>query len=224
MNNDNNYNQNNMNQPQYNNYNQNNMNQPQYNNGTYKLILNRQKNFVASLVAFKVYVDDNLVGKIKNGKSLIVDITPGPHVITINKSNATNIMVNGDVTADVVVFGANNFGLTNINGSGMNQNYVDNNQNNLSSKYVSMANGLLITSIVVPVLSVILFFVTDKKYILQYWFYSIVVGMGFVNIFGLKNIKQYDSKVYQESLIKNVVAIIISTVAIFITIYLLNFK
>ena len=41
-------------------------------NEKYKIIINREKSFVGCLVGFKIYVDNNYVGKVKNGKTLII--------------------------------------------------------------------------------------------------------------------------------------------------------
>ena len=99
----------------------------------YKLTLHRKKSFVGGMVAFDIYIDNVKVGKIKNGKTVELEITGGEHIISIHKNNPVSINITGDTTADVVVFGANNFGITNINGQGtesnnsINNNYIEKN-------------------------------------------------------------------------------------------------
>ena len=202
----------------YGNYNQENMNQPDINNNyssnTCKLTLKRAKSFVASLVAFKIFIDGELVGKIKNGETITFDVTRGQHEIAINNNNQTTVMINNDTTVDVVIFGANNFGITNINGeNGSMQNNID-----LTPKYETQALGVLIASVVLPIISVILYFVTDHKYVLQFWFYSIIIGYGIINIHGLKNIKGTDK--YKSLLMKNVIAMVIALISLIVTLYI----
>ena len=47
-------------------------------------------------------------------------------------------------------------------------------------------------------------------YYFQFWVHGIVAGYAIVNIFGLKNFKNYDE--YKSLLAKNVIAIVISIV------------
>ena len=81
------------------------------NYGPYKLTLRRPKSFVGCLVAYKIYIDDQKVGKIKNGGTFEIELPAGNHSISLNKNNAVNIMMDDDTTADVAIFGTNNVGI-----------------------------------------------------------------------------------------------------------------
>lgn len=172
------------------------------NNGKFKLTLNRKKNFVGCLVGFDVYIDNIKVGKIKNGETLVLEVDAGVHEISIHKKNPTKVTITGDTTADVVVFGSNNFGITNINGEGFIQNNsgIENNKKS--------TNIVLIFSILLPIISIVMFYTSG--YYFQFWVHGIVAGYAIVNIFGLKNFKNYDE--YKSLLAKNVIAIVISIV------------
>jgi len=171
------------------------------NDGKFKLTLKRQKNFVGCLVDFDVYIDNIKVGKIKNGETLVLEVDAGVHEISIHKKNPTKVTITGDTSADVVVFGSNNFGITNINGEG----FI---QNNGLEKNKKNTNATLIFSILLPVISLIMFF--SIGYYLKIWLHGILVGYAIVNIFGLKNFKTCAE--YKSLLTKNIIAIIISIV------------
>lgn len=47
------------------------------------LVIRRKKNYKDSLRSFKIYLDGNLIGKIKNGSTLSFDISEGPHVLKL---------------------------------------------------------------------------------------------------------------------------------------------
>ena len=179
----------------------------------YKLTLRRPSNFVGCLVGFDIYIDDVKVGKIKNGKTIELEVAGGAHTISIHKSPGQNIFVDKDTTADVVVFGANNFGITNVNGSGSNPS--DNNDKYLS-KTIKNSNMVLIFSIILPIASAIMIF-TIQRY-LQPWVHGIVAGYGIVNLFGLKNLKGTNE--YKSILTKNIIAIVLSVVAAIAITYL----
>ena len=172
------------------------------NNGKFKLTLKRQKNFVGCLVDFDVYIDNIKVGKIKNGEILVLEVDAGVHEISIHKKNPTKVTITGDTTADVVVFGSNNFGITNINGEG----FI---QNNGIEKNKKSTRTVLVLSILIPAISLIMFYITG--YYLKIWVHGIIVGYAIVNIFGLKNFKQFEE--YKSILIKNIISIIISIVS-----------
>ena len=182
----------------------------------YKLTLTRQKAVVGCAVAFKIYIDNVKVGKIKNGQTIVLNVSAGNHIISVNKNNAVNIEINGDTTADVVVFGANNFGITNI--SGQSSNVV---QEQINNNYVEKSKGktnlVFWVSIILPVLSFILIY-TAEMFITE-WVYGLLIGLAIVNLFGLKN-QNNDQKTRKSMLIKNIVTIIISTIMIFVTIYI----
>lgn len=180
----------------------------------YKLTLHRKKSFVGGMVAFDIYIDNVKVGKIKNGKTVELEITGGEHIISIHKNNPVSINITGDTTADVVVFGANNFGITNINGQGTESNNSIN--NNYIEKNNKKTNMTLIISIMLPIVSLILFILL-KSYITP-WVYGLVIGFAIVNMVGLKNFK--DNEKYKSLLIKNLIAIIISLIMAVISIYI----
>ncbi|MBR4177908.1 MAG: hypothetical protein IKR57_01000 [Bacilli bacterium] len=180
--------------------------------GKYKLTLKREKNFVGCLVAFKIYIDGEQVGKIKNGGVLELEVTPGQHEISVHKKNPTNIVIDRDTTADVVVFGANNFGITNINGQGQNnpetqEHYLNRNSSN--------SNYVFYISLIIPFVSIIMLYTI--KYVVAVWVYGIVIGYCIVNIVGLKNLKTTDSEKYKSLLIKNIIAIVVNIIAIVLT-------
>ena len=189
----------------------------------YKLTLCRKKSFVGSVVALDVNIDNQKVGTIKNGETLELDITAGSHTIYLSKesllvsvdpNNAVNIEVNSDITADVVLFGANNFGITNISGQGINvdkegtQKYFEKNK--------KKSNLTLVISIIFPIVSVILF-ISSKLYITP-WVYGIVIGYAIVNLVGLKT--QKGNEHYKSNIFKNILAIIISILFAIVTIYI----
>lgn len=173
----------------------------------YKLTLNRPKNFVGCLVAFVVFIDGEKVGKIKNGKTLELEVEAGTHTISIHKNNPVNITIDRDTTADVVVFGANNFGITNINGSGANTS--GENTEHYLERNVKKTNTTLIFSFIIPAVSVFMLFMW--AYYIQVWVYGIVVGVAAVNIAGLKQLKELPE--YKSLLTKNIIAIVVSIIA-----------
>ena len=180
-------------------------------NGKYKLTLTRKKNFVGCLVKYDIYIDDVKVGKIKNGETVTLDVDAGSHKISIHKNNPVNIVIDKDTTADVVVFGANNFGITNINGGGATN--VSENDEHYLERNKKQSLMVLIFSILLPAISAFLVF--NWGYYLKIWMYAIVIGYGIVNIAGLKNLKGTDS--YKSLLMQNVIGMIICLVAIVIT-------
>lgn len=176
----------------------------------YKLTLRRPSNFVGCLVGFDVYLDDVKVAKIKNGKTIELEVAGGAHSIRLNKCESKTIFIDKDTTADVTIFGANNFGITNINGeSGSNEEI---NEKALKT-CKNNSNGVLISSILLPTVSAIMIF-TIQRYLLV-WIYGIVIGYAIVNIFGLKNFK--NSSNYKSLLIKNIIGIVLSIIAIVVT-------
>lgn len=190
------------------------MNEPTYSNGnyTYKLTLTRPKNFVGSLATFKVFIDDQLVGKIKNGGTLQIEIPSGTHLISINKNNAVNIEINEDTTADVVVFGANNFGIANVSGQANNETNAQ--LSVYAEKSKKKHDYLLYSSIILPIISVVMFYTI--QYVIAVWTYGIVIGIGIINIAGLKN-QNITSEERTKAVIKNFAAMIISIIAIIVT-------
>lgn len=185
-----------------------------------KLILKRKKSFVASLVSFDVYIDNIKVGKIKNGEIIELDITIGRHEISINKNNPVNIEIKGDTTADVIVMGANDFGISNI--SGQNTNFQESKLNiNYIEKSNKTSNFMLYMSIGISIISIFMMF-TINRYI-KSWMYVMIIGYSIVNIIGIKNQQKQNynnSEMYKSALIKNVISIVICVIMEIITVYI----
>jgi uncharacterized membrane protein YidH (DUF202 family) len=171
---------------------------------------------VGCLVGFNIFIDDVKVGKIKNGEVLTFDVEPGNHTISVNKKNSVNILIDKDTTADVVVFGSNNFGITNING-GTNEYNQDNSVNYLN-KSIKNANSTLIFSIILLVLSISMLFIFG--FYIKAWVHGIIIGYAIVNIVGLNNLK--DTKEYNSLLTKNIISIVVSAVSIVSILFLIN--
>ena len=117
--------------------------------------------------------------------------------------------------ADVVVFGSNNFGLTNI--SGQNSNVVESTNNTIHfDENKKKTNLLLIFSIILPILSIVLIYAFNL--IIKAWVYGLFIGYTIVNIYGLKNDK--NSSEYKSLLLKNIIAAVIYGLSAFITTFI----
>lgn len=185
-------------------------------NNTYKLILNRKKSFIGCAVAFSIYVDNEMVGKIKNGKTLEVPITPGNHTISVNKKNEVTIQVTGDTTADVTIFGSNDFGITNINGQNSSTN--DEVMNKKVDNTKMNSNVELVTSLFIqPVLSIFLFKISPWITIM---FCAIEIGYILIDLLGLKNLKQYFKEKYTSCLVKKIISLIVAIILVIVLMYL----
>ena len=55
-----------------------------------KIVINRNKKFVCSLVPFYIYIDGQEVGTIKNGKEFDFDLNPGTYELLITKIHYVN--------------------------------------------------------------------------------------------------------------------------------------
>ena len=185
-------------------------------NKKFKLTLHRQKNFVGCLIGFIIYIDGEKVGKLKNGKTLELEVAGGNHTISIHKNNQVDIFIDKDTTADVVVYGANNFGITNINGEGSTS---EENTDHYLQKNQRSTNSLLGLSIALPIISVIIWFAF--KFYIQFWVFGIVAGYGIVNLAGLKNLKGKPE--YKPLLIKNIIAMVISIVCAIVMAFVVSF-
>ena len=182
----------------------------------YKLILNRKKSFVGSLISFDIYIDNEKVGQIKNGETVELQVSSGDHQISINGNNAVNITISGDTTADVVVFGSNNFGITNVSGQG--NGYVENKiDNKFIEKNKSATNSLFVISSLLSIGSVIMLII--KGVFLKPWIYGFLLGYALVNIAGIKNIKSSNVEEYNLLLKKNILTIVICAISIIISAY-----
>ena len=188
---------------------QSNFSQPANNiNSKYKLTIIRKKAFAGWAATFNIYIDNVLVGKIKNGQKIDLEITGGDHQISINQNNPVNITITGDIVVEAVVFGVNNYGIV-VNG----QSNI--NTSEFITKNRNSTNFLFWSSIFLTISSTILFLLW--RYYITYWIYAVIIGLAIINIAGLKN--QRNNAQYKELMIKNIMAIIISTVILLITIY-----
>lgn len=179
------------------------------NTNKFKLILNRKKSFIGCGSAFSIYIDNELVGKIKNGKSLEVDITAGSHVISVNNKNEVTIQVTGDTTADVVIFGANDFGITNINGQGPSVNDENINKKVANAKMKSNVD-LVMSLLIQPIISILIIFILKLDPWISIFTLALNIGYILVDIAGIKNIKQFFKENYNSCLAKKIIALFIS--------------
>ncbi|MBE6161101.1 MAG: hypothetical protein E7158_02620 [Firmicutes bacterium] len=184
-------------------------------NVTYKLTLNRKKSFVGCLIGFDIYIDNKKVTKIKNGQTVEISVPAGNHLISVNNKNTVNILFNDNITADVVVFGSNDFGITNI--SGQNSNAVEITSNNIHlDENKKKTDILLIFSIIMPILSIVLIY--EFNLYIKAWVYGLFIGYTIVTIAGLKNDK--NSLEYKSLLLKNIIAAIIYGISAILTVFL----
>ena len=198
---------------------QNQYNNTQFGNNSYKLILNRKKQFTACGSAFSIYVDNEMVGKIKNGKTLEVDITPGNHTMSVNKKNEISIQVTGDTTADVIVFGSNDFGIININGQS--SPMIDEIMNKKVEKAKMNSNVDLIMSLLAqPLISILCIFVLKISTWIVIMTGAFDIGFILIDIAGLKNIKQFFKEKYSSCLTKKIIALIVAIIWVIIFMFI----
>lgn len=196
-----------------------NVNSQNINNGSYKLTLTRPKEFVGSLVKFKIFIDNNEVGSIKNGETVALNINSGNHTISFNKTMDQNINISSDTYADVVVIGANKVGLSNIrDNSGLN---VQNNElyEENADKIIKSAKGPLILSCACIVITFILLFTI--KMVVSPWVYGISIGYTIINLSSIRKHKQVLNDKYGSLITLNIVSIVISIVGAIISGYLM---
>ena len=196
-----------------------NVNTQNINNGTYRLTLTRPKEFVGSLIKFKIFIDNNEVGTIKNGETVILNVSLGNHTISFNKTMDQNINISGDTYADVVVIAGNKFGLSNIrDNNGLN---VQNNElyTESADKIIKSAKGPLILSCACIVLTFIMLF-TIKR-VIQPWVYGISIGYTIINLSSLKKHKQVLNDKYGSLITLDIISIVVSIVGIIISGYLM---
>ncbi len=189
----------------------------------FRLTLNRKRSIVGAAVTLDVNIDNQKVGTIKNGGTLELDVLAGNHIISVsrdstfvsvNPNNGVNVLINGNTTADVVLFGSNNFGITNINGQGVNSNgsnVVEHFARNKINAVVVFA-----VSIIISAISTIMF-ITSKMVIMP-WIYGFVAGYAIVNLTGAKAQKGSDG--YALVLFMNIMAIIVAAIFGFVTAYI----
>lgn len=179
----------------------------------YKLTIIRKKAFAGWLDKFNIYIDNVLVGKVKNGQTIELEVNSGNHQISINQNNPVNITITENTIVEAGVFGVDNYGITSINGQSIvnNDEFVKKNKN--STNYVFWF------SIIVSTISIIM--ILFLGYYITHWIYAVIIGLGIVNISGLRN--QKDNEQYKELMTKNIISIIISTIMLLVTIYLTVF-
>jgi len=196
-----------------------NVNTQNINNGTYRLTLTRPNGFVGSLIKFKIFIDNNEVGTIKNGETVVLNVTSGNHTISFNKTMDQNITIFGDTYADVEVIAGNKFGLSNIrdnNGVNVQNNelYTEN-----VDKIIKSAKWPLILSCACIVISFIMLFTIRR--VIQPWVYGISIGYTIINLSSLKKHKQVLKEKYGSLTTLNIISIVVSIVGIIISGYLI---
>lgn len=196
-----------------------NTNTPNMNNNTYRLTLTRPKEFVGSLIKFKIFIDNNEVGTIKNGETVVLNVSPGNHTISFNKTMVQNINISSNITADVVVIASNQFGLSNIrDNNGLN---IQNNElyAESSDKIIKSAKIPLQISIAWLVISFIMLFTV--KMVVSPWMYGIPIGYTIINLSSLKKHKQILNNKYNSLVTSNIISIVISIIGAIVSGYLI---
>ena len=177
----------------------------------YKLTLNRKKDFVGSLVAAKVIIDNENVGKLKNGTTMTFEVTPGVHTISFG-GNASEIQITGDTTYEVGFVAANTFGIIGTGGN------VDANVTTSTiEKSTKATNALFWITIILSAISLILIFFVG--YYIKFWYFAICIGDAIVNLSGLKKLGV--SEETKKLRTKNIIAIVVAIVMILITAFIL---
>lgn len=190
----------------------------QNHNGIYKLTLTRPKNFVGSMVKFKIYIDNNEVGVIKNGETVVLDVNSGNHTISFNKTMMQNIQINGDTFADVGVIGSNQFGLMSIKDStGTNTQNSTLGASN-AEKIIKSAKGPLIFSCAFIGISIILLFAVQM--VIAPVMYGISIGYSFINLNSIKQNKELLGDKYQSTLRINIISFVVAGIGLLISLIL----
>ncbi len=195
-----------------------NANTQNYNNGVYRLTLTRPKQFVGSLIKFKIFIDNNEVGTIKNGETVVLNVSAGNHTISFNKTMSQIINISSDTFADVVVIAGNKFGLSNIRDN--NGLSVQNNELNTENveKIIKSARMPLIFTCACIVISVILLY--TQAMVVSSWVYGISIGYSIISLSSIKKNKAVLNNKFSSLIILNVISIVISIIAGFISAYL----
>ena len=196
-----------------------NINTQNINNDPYKLTLTRPKEFVGSLIKFKIFIDGNEVGTIKNGETVVLSVSSGNHTISFNKTMDQNINISGDTSADVVVIAGNKFGLSNIrDNNGLN---VQNNElyTESAKKIIKSAKGSLRLSCACIALTFIM--LCTIKMVIQPWVYGISIGYTIINLSSLKKHKQVLNDKYGSLITLDIISMVVSIIGIAISIYLM---
>ena len=181
-----------------------------------KLTLTREKSIIGCAVAYNIFIDGIKVNKIKNGQTLDIPITRGKHTIALsNKKDAVDIVINGDISADVMLMAANHVGITNVRGSGDYSALNRNSDDRYVEKAKKSANVNLAFTGVLPLLSVIWLFLVGG--VVSPIVYGIFIGYSIINLAGLKKVS-HDPNLYRSLLIKNIIAMVLFIIEGFITI------
>lgn len=186
--------------------------------GVYKLTLTRPKNFVGSLVKFKIYIDNNEVGAIKNGETIVLDVNAGSHTISFNKTIQQNINMYSDTYADVVVLGGNRFGISNVrdaNGSIQNNQVATDNIENI----VKSAKKPLIASCACIGITFLLLF--TMQMVISPWVYGVSIGYTIISISSIKKNKELLNEKYSSLMRLNIISIVVSVIGMLISGFLM---
>lgn len=194
-------------------------NSPNVNNGIYRLTLTRPKSFVGSVIKFKIFIDNNLVGSIKNGETVNLNIHSGNHTISFNKTMEQNINISSDTFADVIVIAGNKFGLSNIRNN--NGQYIQNNElyaENIDKVIKSAKMPLIFSCACIAITFILLF---TLQLVISPWMYGISIGYTIISLSSIKKNKQALIDKYTSLLTLNIISIIISIIGIIISGYLM---
>lgn len=188
-------------------------------NGVYRLTLTRPKNFVGSMVKFKVYIDNNEVGAIKNGETIVLNVSSGNHIISFNKTMQQNIQINGDTFADVGVIASNQFGIINIKDS--NGNNAPNNTLNVNNaeKIIKSTKGPLIASSACIGITMILLFTAGM--VISPVVYGILIGYTFINHNSVKQNKELLGEKYESANKTCIISFVVGGIGLLISLFLI---
>ena len=195
------------------------INNQQINSGNYKLTITRPKEYVASLIKFKIFIDNNVVGTIKNGETVVLDVSAGNHTISLNNTINQNINISCDTYADAVVIAGNKFGLTNIRDNNGTIIQLDDLYATNMDKITKSARGPLLLSIGCIVLTFILLFTV--RMVVSPWIYGMSIGYTIINFSSIKRVKNALGDKYKSLVTLNVASIIISVIGIIISMFLI---
>lgn len=188
-------------------------------NGVYKLTINRPNNFVGCLVKFKVYIDNNEVGVVKNGEAIVVNVTSGNHTISFNNTMLQNLQISHDTSIDVGVIGSNKFGIINVKDSnGMTvQTSGIGTQN--AEKILKSAKGPLIFSCSCIGITFILLFTVQM--VISPVIYGISIGYSIINLNSIKQCKELLKDKYDSARNTSIIAIVVSSIGLLISLFLM---
>lgn len=170
----------------------------------YKLTLKWSKSAVVPNTKFEVYIDDKMVGNLKKGSYLVVEVESGQHEVSIDKANPTNITIAENTVAEVGIFA----GIISINKQEVNIDYT--------KKYKQKTNALLVISIIIPLISAILYWRSNN--LLAVWFYGVPFGYAVINLFDLRKLRSYNKRLHKSLVLSTFIVIFISIAAVVATI------